>query len=471
MATERLGIGTRIAFGVGQTAEGIKNIAFSMFVVLYYNQILGLDPGLAGLAAGIALVFDAITDPVAGAISDVTKSRWGRRHPFMFGAAFPLAFFFFLLFAPPTGLAGLALFAWLLVTAVLVRASMTFYYVPHMALGAELSQDYVERASLFTYSTFFGFLGATSMRVLAPPLFFSRSDKELLDPDAYTPFALSLGTVMMVTILCCAWGTRKRIPFLPQATPGQRFSVGETFKGLFSLLRFRSFRALFFGMLLTTFTLGVEAFMFTYMGIYFWELSSTQLGIVGLPVLVGLLPSFYIVPWLTRRFDKRLAMAICVAVLILATNIPIICRLLGVFPANGSPVLLPLLLVFRFCGGLVGPALISIPQSMFADIGDEVALVDGKRVEGLIFACRSLITKATSGLGTMLGGMLLNFVEFPTKAQPGQVADQVLFNLGLAEGPATAVFTTVGLLIYLTYPLSKARHDEIRAQLSARATS
>lgn len=467
MVTPELRIRTKTAYGVGQSAEGIKNIAFSMFVVLYYNQVLGLDPWLAGLATGIALTFDAVTDPVAGAISDVTRTRWGRRHPFMVVAAFPLAVTFVLLFSPPHGLEGWALFGWLLVTAVLVRASMTFYYVPHMALGAELSSDYVERARLFTYSTFFGFLGAISMRVLAPPLFFSRTDKELLDPDAYGPFALTLAVVMLVAILYSAWGTRDRIPHLPVATPGQRFSFLETFSGLVALMRFESFRALFFGMLLTTFTLGVEAFMYTYMGIYFWELSSKQLGLLGLPILVGLIPSFHLVPWLTRRFDKRNAMVGCVLVLVLATNVPIVCRLIGVFPENGSPLLLPLLLVFRLIAGLIGPALISIPQSMFADIGDEVALAEGKRVEGLIFACRSLITKTTSALGTMLGGLLLSLVAFPDNAHPGQVPQDVLVNLGLAEGPVTSVITLLGAVVYLGYPLTRARHDEIRARLAA----
>jgi len=466
MATGRLGIGTKISFGVGQTAEGIKNIAFSMFVVLYYNQVRGLDPGLAGLAAGISLAFDAVTDPVAGAISDVTRTRWGRRHPYMVVSALPLALTFFALFAPPPSLEGWALFGWLLVSAVLVRAAMTFYYVPHMALGAELSSDYVERASLFTFSTFFGFLGAMSIRVVAPPVFFSRSDKQMLDPDAYAPFACALAFVMMISILASAWGTRKSIPLLPAPTPGQRFSFSDTFIGLFRLMSFRSFRVLFFGMLLTTFTLGVEAFMFTYMGIYFWELSSGQLGLLGLPVLVGLPASLYLVPWLTGRLDKRKAMITCVLVLVLATNIPIVCRLASVFPSNGSPALVPTLLIFRLLSGLVGPALISLPQSMFADIGDEVALVDGKRVEGLIFSCRSLITKATTGLGAALGGLVLKLIHFPEQARPGQISADVLAKLGFAEGPLTALVTLTGVAIFMGYPLTRQRHHEIRCQLA-----
>jgi Na+/melibiose symporter-like transporter len=468
MATGRLSIGTKLAFGVGQTAEGIKNIAFSMFVVLYFNQVRGLDPALAGLAAGISLAFDAVMDPVAGAISDVTRTRWGRRHPFMVVSAFPLALTFIALFAPPPALSGMSLFVWLVVSAILVRASMTFYHVPHMALGAELSSDYVERASLFTFSTFFGFLGAMSVRVLAPPLFFSRSDKQMLDPNAYLPFACSLAVVMMLSILASAWGTRGSIPVLPTPSLGQRFSLRDTFVGLFGLMRVRSFLVLFFGMLLTTFTLGVEALMFTYMGIYFWELNSSQLGLLGLPVLVSLPASLYLVPWLTHHFDKRNAMIVCVLLLVVATNTPIICRLIGAFPDNGSRWLMPTLLVFRLISGLAGPALISIPQSMFADVGDEVALVHGKRVEGLIFSCRSLVTKATTGLGATLGGLVLQLIHFPEHARPGQVAEAVLDKLGFVEGPLTALITLSGVWVFMGYPLTRQRHHEICGQLAMR---
>ena len=109
--TDKVPRSIKINYGIGQLAEGVKNAAFATFVLLYYNQVLGLSGSLAGLAIFIALCFDALTDPIAGSVSDNFKSRWGRRHPFMYASAIPLAIAFYLLFVPPEGLSSVALFA------------------------------------------------------------------------------------------------------------------------------------------------------------------------------------------------------------------------------------------------------------------------------------------------------------------------------------------------------------------------
>ena len=138
----KLSMPTMFAYGLGQAAEGVKNQAFNVFLLFYYQQVIGIPGTLAGLALGIAMVFDAITDPVAGVISDRVRTRWGRRHPFMFFSAFPLVICFVALFSPPDGLEEFGHFIWLTAFAILVRGALTFYYVPHLALGAELAQDY-----------------------------------------------------------------------------------------------------------------------------------------------------------------------------------------------------------------------------------------------------------------------------------------------------------------------------------------
>ena len=134
--------------------------------MFYFNQVLGLSGTLAGTAIFIALVFDAVSDPVAGSLSDRFRSRWGRRHPFMYASAAPLAVTFYLLFNPPSGLGQAGLFCWLLCFAVLVRASMTLYHVPHLALGAELTDDYSERTTVVAYRSLFSMVGAFATPVV-----------------------------------------------------------------------------------------------------------------------------------------------------------------------------------------------------------------------------------------------------------------------------------------------------------------
>ena len=100
----QVSLGVRIAYGIGSIADGVKNVAFNAFLVLYYTTVLGLPGTLSGLAIFIALCVDAITDPLVGSISDNFRSRWGRRHPFMLFAALPMALCLFSLFSPPEGL-------------------------------------------------------------------------------------------------------------------------------------------------------------------------------------------------------------------------------------------------------------------------------------------------------------------------------------------------------------------------------
>ena len=158
MADRKIAFSTKLNFGVGQVAEGLKNSAFGILVLFYYNQVLGVPGTLCGLALGIALIFDAVTDPLAGSLSDNWKSRLGRRHPFMYASAIPLALAFFGLFSPPE-LGSFGLFLWLLVFSILTRAAMTLYHVPHIALGAELTENFEERTTIVAYRQAFGTFG------------------------------------------------------------------------------------------------------------------------------------------------------------------------------------------------------------------------------------------------------------------------------------------------------------------------
>ena len=120
--------------------------------------MLEVSGTLCGLALGIALLFDAVTDPLTGSLSDNWKSKWGRRHPFMYASAIPLGFCFYFLFVPPE-LSEIGLFIWLTAFAVLTRAAMTLYHVPHIALGAELTSNFEERTVVVSFRQGFSTIG------------------------------------------------------------------------------------------------------------------------------------------------------------------------------------------------------------------------------------------------------------------------------------------------------------------------
>ncbi|MEL7103672.1 MAG: MFS transporter, partial [Pseudomonadota bacterium] len=156
---KKLGHLTRMAFGVGGAAGGIKNNGFDYVLLLFYSQILGLPGWWVAGAIWIALIIDAVSDPVVGYWSDNLRSKLGRRHPFLYAAAIPVAIAYFFVWNPPTGLEDSSLFAWLLTLTIIVRVGYTLFEVPSLSLAAELSQDYDVRTMLMSYRYFFAWIG------------------------------------------------------------------------------------------------------------------------------------------------------------------------------------------------------------------------------------------------------------------------------------------------------------------------
>ena len=163
----RVGLGSKLAYGFGSIAFGVKNNGFDYFLLFFYSQVMGVSASLVSMALAIALAFDAISDPLIGFFSDNTRTRWGRRHPYMYGAAVPVTVCYFFLWNPPSQLSGDELFPFLVAISILVRTLITVYEIPSSALVAEMTDDYDERTSLLSYRYFFGWSGGTIMATVA----------------------------------------------------------------------------------------------------------------------------------------------------------------------------------------------------------------------------------------------------------------------------------------------------------------
>jgi Na+/melibiose symporter-like transporter len=146
----KLPLKTKLTFSSGSIQLAMVSAA-GITTLLYYNQVLGVSPSLCGTAFLIASIVDAVSDPLVGALSDRFRSRWGRRHPFMLLSALPFAVSIYFLYQPMGGLSTTGLFFWLTTFSVLMRLSYTFFNVPFLALGAELTDDYHERTSLWSW--------------------------------------------------------------------------------------------------------------------------------------------------------------------------------------------------------------------------------------------------------------------------------------------------------------------------------
>jgi len=471
--SSRLRQSLKLAYAIGRAAEGIKSRAFEFFLFFYYVQVLGLGGSMAGLAVGLALIFDSVIDPLVGSYSDNLNSRYGRRHPLMLASILPIGVSFYLLFAPPDGLQQSGLFMWLFALSVLSRASIAVFHVPHLALGAELTDHYTERSSIVALRTVFGALGSV-FALLAGLNFFMAPTAQYptgqLNPEAYSPFALAMAISMGLVILLSSYGTRGVIPSLRQTVPGGGDGplLMRTIREMLGALRNKSFRALFLGLLLVAIVGGVHATLTLHMTTYYWEMPQSATSAYIIAGGVGFVLGLIVLRRLHDRFDKKPVFALGMAMLALLTAIGPGLRELGLFPGNGHPALIPVLqglvALAAFFGGLAAVS----GGSMMADIADEHELETGRRQEGIFFSAASFAGKAAGGVGHVIAGLLIDLIGFPANAEAGSVAAETLTRLGLLNGPVMAVVMGFGVIYFLRYDLTRARHAEILRKLRER---
>ncbi|MEH6611671.1 MAG: MFS transporter [Halioglobus sp.] len=468
-----LSLSMRLNYGVGQLSEGVKSSAFSTFLFFYYNQVLGLSGSLAGLAALIALMVDAVTDPMVGQASDRLKSRWGRRHPFMLAGAVPFCFAMVALFSPPQGLSEMQLFGWMLGGAILVRLAITLFFVPHLSLGAELVSDYHQKTSLIGYRIFFAYFGALLASVIGFAVFFPPTEafpNGMLNSASYPRFGLFCGVLGTLAMLATVFGTRKSIPHLRQ--PAEHQTGGNPLLAVinvFKTLRQKSFRILFISVLCFVTLSGAIQTLLIYVATFVFGFGPEHLAGLAAALVIGIIFASPLAQWLSRRFDKKNALALCLIFGCLIAFTPQFAYFSGAFEV--MPFNLKFVLVF-FCSGFSQVffiAYIILLDSMLSDIIDEHEANSGLREEGLFFAARSFATKASYGLGSFIAGIGLDIIDFPQSAAAEAVPEAAIFKLAVLSGPVLFVLFISTCAISNRYPLNQQRHREVMAQISARA--
>lgn len=462
------GLFTRIAYGIGQMAEGTKTVGFDTFLLFYYNQVLGLPGSLAGTAILCALCVDAVTDPLVGSVSDGARSRFGRRHPFMYASALPMAFCFIMLFNPPS-LSAAGTFAWLLTFAVGVRVSMTLYSVPSNAMLAELTTDYDERTGIASLRTLFFWLGSLLVGLLGYLFFFAPSDRFAdgrFDASAYGDFGWTCGALIVLAILVCSVGTHHRIATLPQGAPATRKGLRRLVGDFNSALGNRSYRMLTIGALFASIAAGFTSAAGLYINTFFWGFSTQQISLLLFSLFAAVGIATVVARPISSKFEKRNS-ALWLSVF--ATFIgpfAIGARLLGIMPPNGDPLLLWLVLGHTLVLMTTVVAIQILVISMVADAVDVTALKTGRRQEGVFFSVLSFIAKASSGIGGFIAGVMLDLIAFPRTVDPSAMDPAKATQLGLAMIPVLVVLYTLLCLFLSGYRISRAEHRRVTAQLA-----
>lgn len=467
----RLSLSTRLFYGFGSVAFGVKDNGFSYFLQFFYAQVMGVPAQMVGLAIMIALLVDAFIDPIVGQLSDNTRSKWGRRHPFMYGAALPVALSYLLLWHPPAGWGHTQLLLYMGGAAVLIRSFISCYEIPSAALAAELTTEYDERTRLLSYRYLFGWGGGLVMYFLALALFFKPDAQHpvgQLNPEGYANYGLFAGALMLFAILVTAIGTHREIPNL-RAPPQERITFGRLAREMVGSLKNRNFLAILLSAFFLYAGIGLGFAINLYFTTYFWGFSSAQIAQFTFSSAIAAVLAFIIAPRLAQRFDKRPVAMLLIPAGLAFQVVPVSLRLLGMFPANGSPALFPTIFLTSILSVGLGVIANILFSSMIADVAEDAELKTGRRQEGLYFAAIAFANKATTGFGIFGSGLIVSAVGFPAGAKPGAVPEAVLQRLGLVYAPTQVVLYGVAALLLFGYRITRASHMETLRQLAAAA--
>jgi glycoside/pentoside/hexuronide:cation symporter, GPH family len=458
------------SYALGSTAEAVAFTASSSFLLLFYNQVLGLPADKVGIALSLGLFVNAVFDPLVGSWSDRTRSRWGRRHPFMFASILPAALCFYAVFNPPDTLSDMGKLIWLGAMNTMLMQAMTLYHTPHLAMGGELSGGYLGRTSVMAYNTFCLWLGDTIGWLLAFRVFFAATEQfpnGALDPSRYPAFSISIALLIAGLLFYSSWSTRSRIRYLPQvAAETPRFGGRSLMRDVGRTLSNRNYIMLLIGLAFLSMMVGVRIGLGIYSNSYYWQLTNDEISYFVIASFAGYVFAASVVVRMHDRFDKRWSAAIALALYCIGPVLPLLLGLAGILSPS-TPGLIWILIAFALLQHFPYSVMTTTIYSALADIADENELKYGMRQEGIFYSTRTFFQRVDQALGTALAGWVLSRIAFPSGVKPGEVPQPILDDLALA----LLISTIPGLIAAVFYGMirvTRKTHEATRAAIDAR---
>lgn len=454
----------RLVHGAGAVAFGVKDNGFSFFLLIYYNQVLGMDAGLVSLALLIALLVDAMVDPLIGNLSDRTYTAWGRRLPWLYAAPIPLAFAWALLWSPPTGAAPS--FLGLVGIAIVVRLLLSACEVPSISLVPEITRDYDERTTLFRYRAPAAWIGGLSMMVLAYTVFMPGA-QGLLDRDGYFAFGIFGAGLMAVSVIGSAIGQHRLLAHWPDHKPPP-FSLKTAFAEITEAFSERAFLILAAGAVAAYVNQGMIFSISNYLNLFVWQLTREQLVLYPLVLFVSVCLMFAIIGPLHRRYGKAHTAAASAIASAAIGIVPYSLFLLGIWPSPGTYASTLGFFAFLLFANTLGVVSMVSATSMIAEIVEAFEERTHRRAEGAFYAGNWLIQKCATGLGIFLTGQIIAFSQLPGNADPAQVGSDVVARLVLSFGVAGLLLAVFAAFWLMRFPISRAEHEARLLRLAQR---
>ena len=443
--SNRLSRRAKLVYGIGDTGFSLTSTILGAYFAIFMTDIVGITPGIAAAAIFIGRSWDYINDPLFGHISDRTRTRWGRRRPFLLFGALPFALTFTMLWWRPPWENVFALAVYYAVAYIFYEASATLIYMPYFALTPELTSDYDERTALTTYRMFFSILG--SLLAFTIPLAIVGSFTPENAPRVLT-MGLVFGIAAALPLFLVFFGTRERQEYMEQKQPSLRQSLRAA----------RQNRPFVLGLiifLLTWVSVEIVQAMLLFFIKYVVQREPQNDLIMG-AIFVTAILALPIWEWTSRRWSKRWAYVAGVAFWAVVQLV-----LITVNPSTS----LTLILFLCVLAGIGVAAAHVLPWSIIPDAVEWGEWQTGERHEGIFYSLVTLTRKVTTSIAIPLALLLLEFTGYVPNA-PQQPAN-ALWGIRIAIGPIPAALLCIGILFAFRYPLTREQYAQVAQELES----
>ncbi|MDZ7668819.1 MAG: MFS transporter [Gammaproteobacteria bacterium] len=438
---ERLGAGVIWSFTLSRVAYSIMGVMFAVYLMKYATDVLLIAPATMGILLAAARLWDAVTDPLVGYLSDRTRSPIGRRRIWLYGSALPVAMGIVMIWSPPDSLEGVYLVAWMAVALLVYETASTAFVIPHGALGMELTPDYHERTRLFGHVHMIGFIGSL-LGMAALQLMTMADDKRGFAHDLSIAAAITVFAVVVIT-------TR----LLPERQTHQGRGQTSVLRSVTDVFRNPHARLLLAVFAIEVYGMASIMTLTPYLVAYVFPLEALLVAVM----MTYALPQVVFTPfwmWLARRVGKQRAWT---AALLLSAG-----PFIGFyFLAEAGITFWILTFLCGFlagCGSVVQPAI-------QADVVDYDELTTGDRKEGAYLAVWNLVRKCSASLCALITGLVLQYAGF----EPNQIqSDDTIGAIRAIFGLLPAACYLVGGLLFMRFSFNEAEHKAARAVIDRR---
>ena len=463
-STKSVAMSQKIAFGFGMLANQMFPAALGVFIIVLV-QDLGFAAILWGIIQFLPRVFDAITDPIMGFISDNTRSKWGRRRQYVFIGAILMGIAYVAMWQLHKGDGVLYNFIYFLCWSLVFYLGLTIFSVPYVAMGYEISDDFHERTQIMAISQFIGqwawVIAPWFWVILYDPAWFPEgADQGVRDASVWVAIACTI-FALIPAVFIKSKSTLDRTDFEPISAGKVISSVKDIFASAFEAFRIKQFRQIAGATFLIFNSFNVIA-AFSFLIIVHFLFNSDPASAGTWPAMHGsvgaLVTTFLVIPvvaQMSKRLGKKRAFIISQAISIVGYI------LFWFLFVPGKPYLFLFALPFHSFG--IG-SLFTIMMSMTADVCDLDELKTGKRREGVLGAVYWWMVKLGFGIAALLSGSILAFVGFDAEnVTESAVTGMRLFYTGL---PIAGVIGAI--LIMKNYDITEEKAKEVKAALAER---